>query len=89
MILRILDIVRIKIMSVNKNTAITKHVTCAALDGVEKNRRSTKSRPSVKVVYEKSKKPEPRECIPGGLTKIDTNNKTHQRKVMTAKMTVK
>jgi hypothetical protein len=40
-------------------------------------------------VYEKSKKPEPRECIPGGLTKIETSNRVHQRNVMMAKRTVK
>jgi hypothetical protein len=70
-------------------TAMTKQVTCAALDGVEKKRRTTRSKPNVRVVYEKSKKPDPRACIPGGLTNIDTNNSTHQRKVKMEKKTVK
>jgi hypothetical protein len=47
------------------------------------------SNPRVRVVYEKSKNPDPLECIPGGLTKIDTNNKTHHKNVMMAKKTVK
>ncbi len=87
--LRSLGIETIKIVSTNKITATIKHVTCAALDGVEKNRRTTRSRPSVNVVYEKSKNPDPREYIPGGLTKMDTSNKTHQRKVMNTKNTLK
>lgn len=47
------------------------------------------SRPRVKVVYEKSKKPEPLECMPGGETKIDTSSNTHHRNVMMANKTVK
>jgi hypothetical protein len=35
-----------------------------------------------RLVYEKSKKPEPRECMPGGLTKMLTRSSTHQKKVM-------
>ena len=60
-----------------------------ALEGVEKNKRTVRRRPKVKVVKEKSKKPEPRECIPGGLMKMDTSNRTHQRNVMMEKNTVK
>jgi len=45
--------------------------------------------PRVKVVYEKSKNPDPLECIPGGLTKMETSNRTHHKKVMMAKNTVK
>jgi hypothetical protein len=40
----------IKIISRSKTTEMTRHVTCAALDGVEKNRRTTRSRANVKVV---------------------------------------
>jgi hypothetical protein len=76
-------------MSINKITEMTSDVTWPALDGVEKKRSTTSSRPRVKVVNEKSKNPDPRECIPGGLMKIETNNKTHQRKVMMAKSTEK
>jgi len=43
----------------------------------------------VRVVKEKSKKPEPRECIMGGDTKIATRSSTHHTKVMRAKRTVK
>ena len=64
-------------------------MACAALDGVEKNRRTMSRTPRVRVVYEKSKKPEPRLCIPGGLTKIETSRSVHHRKVATVKMTVK
>jgi hypothetical protein len=78
-----------RIMSINRMTEMTRHVTWPALDGVEKNRRTIRSRPSVKVVNEKSKKPEPRVCIPGGLMKIETKSRTHQRKLMMAKSTVK
>jgi hypothetical protein len=78
-----------RIMSINKMTVMTKHVTCPALEGVEKNRRTIRRSPKVKVVYEKSKKQEPREYTPGGLTKIDTNSSTHQRKLMMVKSTVK
>jgi hypothetical protein len=48
-----------KIMSTSRIAAITKHVTCVAVEGVEKNRRMISRRPRVKVVYEKSKKPDP------------------------------
>ena len=63
--------------------------TCAAFDGVEKNSKRTKRRPNVNVVYEKSKNPEPRVFIPGGLMKIETSNKVHHRKVIIAKKVVK
>jgi hypothetical protein len=45
--------------------------------------------PVVIVVYEKSKKPDPRECIPGGLMKMATSKSTHHRKLRTRKRTVK
>jgi hypothetical protein len=61
----------------------------AALDGVEKNSRVTRRRPSVNVVYEKSKNPDPREFIPGGLTKMETSSKIHHRKVIIVKKVVK
>ncbi len=60
-----------------------------ALDGEEKKRSETRSVPIVRVVYEKSKKPEPRECIIGGETNVETNNSNHQRKVTTRNRTVK
>ena len=63
--------------------------TWAALDGDEKKSSMVIKSPRVKVVKEKSKNPEPRECIPGGLMKIDTNRSTHHRKLITAKRTVK
>jgi hypothetical protein len=69
--------------------AMTKHVTCAALDGVEKKIRTRRRRPRVRVVYEKWKNPEPRECMVGGLIKIDTSKSTHQRVVTIEKKTVK
>jgi hypothetical protein len=78
-----------RIVSINRMTEIARHVTWPALEGVEKNRRTIRSRPRAKVVNEKSKKPEPRECIPGGLMKIDTSNRAHQRKLMMVKSTVK
>jgi len=78
-----------RIISINRITAMIKVVTCPALDGVAKNSRTTKRRPRVKVVYEKSKNPDPRECMPGGLTKMETSSRTHQRKVIIAKNVVK
>jgi hypothetical protein len=86
---RSLGTATIRIMSINKITEMTSDATWPALDGVEKKRSTTSSKPRVKVVNEKSKNPDPRECIPGGLMKIETNNKTHQRKVMMAKSTEK
>jgi hypothetical protein len=77
------------IISRSRIPAIRRHVNCAAFEGVEKKRRTIKRMPSDKVVYEKSKKPDPRECIPGGLTKMDTRSSTHQRKVTMVKKTVK
>ena len=68
---------------------MTKHVTCAAFEGVEKKRSTIRRTPTVKVVKEKSKKPEPLECMPGGLTKMDTSNSTHHKKLIIAKRTVK
>jgi hypothetical protein len=76
-------------MSTSKSTPITKHVICAALDGVAKNKRTISSKPRVSVEYEKSKNPDPRVCIPGGLTKMDTSCNTHQRKVIKVKNAVK
>jgi len=60
-----------------------------ALDGEEKKRSETRSIPTVRLVYEKSKKPEPRECIIGGETKAETNNRAHHMKVMARNRTVK
>jgi hypothetical protein len=77
------------IVSINRMTAMARQDTWPALDGVEKNKRLTRRVPRVRVVYEKSKKPEPRECIPGGLMKMDTNSRTHQRRVTMVKSTVK
>jgi len=68
---------------------ISKHVTCAALEGVAKNKRIMRRSPRVSVEYEKSKNPDPRECIPGGLTKIDTSCNTHQKNVINVKSAVK
>lgn len=64
---------------------MTKLAHSMPLDGTEKNSMADRSAPAVRVVKEKSKKPDPRECIKGGLTKIDTRSSTHQRKVMTRK----
>lgn len=86
---RILDTAAIMTVSTSKIKASTKHAIWAALDGEEKKRRTVKSRPKVRVVKEKSKNPEPRECIPGGLMKMDTKSSTHHRKVIMAKKTVK
>lgn len=58
-------------------------------DGIVKNNKLTIKFPTVKVVYEKSVKPEPRLYIKGGLTKIDTSRKTHQTKLMARKREVK
>lgn len=52
------------------------------VDGTEKNNNATMMLPTVNVVYETSKNPEPLECIPGGLTNIETKSMTHQMKVI-------
>jgi hypothetical protein len=59
------------------------------LEGTAKNRRPMIRLPVVQVVYEKSKNPDPRVYINGGLTKIDTSRKTHQTKVMARKVQVR
>lgn len=58
-----------------------------ALDGVAKKRMATSRLQMVNVEYETSKNPDPRECIIGGLMKIETKRMTHQIKVMARKMT--
>jgi hypothetical protein len=78
-----------RIISTSNMAAITRLVTCTALEGAEKNRRTVARYPAVRVVYERSKNPDPRECMPGGLTKIATSSSTHQRKVIMRKNTVK
>lgn len=69
-------------MSMNKKTASMILDTSSAFEGTAKNRIPTRRLPSVRVVKETSKKPEPRLCMPGGLTKIETNSMTHHTKVM-------
>ena len=86
---RIFETAAIMMVSTSRITAKAKQATWAALLGEEKNKRTVRRRPKVKVVKEKSKKPEPRECIPGGLMKMETSNKTHHKNVMIAKKTVK
>ena len=76
-------------VSISKKAETTRLPTCIGLEGVEKKRIATRRLPRVRVVYEKSKKPEPRECIMGGLTKMETRSSTHQRKVIMAKRTEK
>jgi hypothetical protein len=51
-------------------------------DGTAKKSKLIIRFPTVKVVKEKLKNPDPRVCIIGGLIKIDTRRKTHQMKVM-------
>jgi hypothetical protein len=60
-----------------------------AFDGEEKKRSETRSIPTVRVVYENSSKPEPRDCIIGGETKVETNNSTHHTNVTASNRTVK
>jgi hypothetical protein len=59
------------------------------LEGAEKKRMATKRLPAVRVMYEKSKKPEPLVCRPGGETKMHTKSRTHQMKLMRKKRTVR
>jgi hypothetical protein len=58
-----------------------------AMLGAEKKRSEHSSTPAVRVVYEKSEKPEPLVCRPGGETKMLTSSSTHQMKVMARKVT--
>lgn len=73
------------ITSTRRKMARTKLGHSMPFEGTEKNRMAERSDPAVRVVKEKSKKPDPRECIIGGLMKIDTSRSTHQRKVMMRK----
>jgi hypothetical protein len=59
------------------------------LDGAAKKMSATTRFPVVRVVKEKSKKPEPREDMWGGETKMDTSSNTHQKKVIMRNKTVK
>ena len=63
------------ITSIMRKIAMTADVTLMALAGEAKNRTATMRFLVVRQVYEKSKKPDPRECIPGG----DTNRETRGR----------
>jgi hypothetical protein len=56
------------IMSVSKKNAMTYVNTRIALDGLAKNKRATSKLPVVRVVYEKSKNPDPRELNFGLVT---------------------
>lgn len=56
-----------------------------AEEGTAKKMRATKIFPIVKVVKEKSKKPEPLELNFGGLTNRETSKSVHHKKVMTRK----
>lgn len=49
------------------------------VDGMAKNINAISKFDIVRVVNEKSKKPDPRLLIPGGLTKIDMSSRIHQR----------
>jgi hypothetical protein len=75
------------IISTNKTTATRAPPTCIALDGVAKKMMASRRFPRVRVVKEKSKKPDPLECMVGGLMNIDTSSRTHQRKVTIRKST--
>lgn len=70
------------IISTAKKTAMMAVVIRRLLAGVTKKIVATKRLPMVKQVYAKSKKPEPRLCMPGGEMKIETSSRTHQRKEM-------
>ena len=63
------------ITSIMRKMAMTADVTLMAFAGEAKNRTATMRFLVVRQVYEKSKKPDPRECIPGG----DTNRETRSR----------
>jgi len=62
--------------------------TRRAAEGPVKKRSETKRFPSVRQVKEKSVKPDPLVFMPGGETKIETSNRTHQMKVSMVKKTV-
>ena len=74
-------------MSIKRRTEIAMVSTPNGVEGTTKKSRATRMLPRVRVVKEKSKKPEPLECIFGGETKIETRSNTHHRKVMPRKST--
>lgn len=73
-------------MSMSRSTEIDILRMLIAEEGTAKNMRATKILPIVKVVNEKSKKPEPLELNFGGLTNNDTSRSVHHKKVMTRKI---
>jgi hypothetical protein len=68
-------------ISTRRSTAIQMPQMVMGLDGTAKNSNPRTRYPVARVVYENAKNPDPRECIIGGLTKIDTNRKVHQMKL--------
>lgn len=71
----------------SNNTEIDMLKILIADDGTAKKINATRMFPNVRDVKEKSKNPDPLELKYGGLTKIDTNNNTHHRNVMTRNST--
>ena len=82
---RSLGTARMMIISIRRKPETIRVRISIGLEGTVKNSMAMSRLPIVRVVYEKSKNPEPRECIIGGLTKMDTSRSTHQRKVMMMK----
>lgn len=62
--------------------------TVIGLDGTAKNIKAITRFPTVSVVKEKAKKPDPRLFIIGGLTKVETSSNIHQIKLITSRIAV-
>ena len=68
---------------------ITAVVIRRALAGAAKKMIATSRLPIVRQVNAKSKKPLPRECMPGGEIKIDINSSVHHKQDIMKKRIVK
>jgi hypothetical protein len=76
-------------MSIRRKPAIIAVVIRRALAGAAKKMIATRRLPIVRHVYAKSKKPLPRECMPGGEIKIDIKSSVHHKHEIMKKRMVK
>ena len=78
---RIRGTASIRIMSTSRRAATMLPQIVMGLEGTAKKSKPSIRYPVASVVYEKAKKPEPRECINGGVTKMDTKRNVQQTKL--------
>ena len=71
-----------------RRTARTEPQIVIGREGMAKRRRFMERPASVSVVKPKAKKPDPRVCMPGGVTKSETSRNVHQMRVTAKRVTV-